>query len=55
LVISISPMKTYILIGLDNGQLLVVEVKELLEILETTMPGDTLSLPCMQTLKAHHE
>lgn len=54
LVISLSPQRTHLLIGLETGQFLMVVMSTLQEIMQSGVRGEKLVLPALDPIKAHH-
>jgi len=55
IVISISPQKTHLLIGLETGHFLLVYMSALQEIMATALRGEKLILPALDPIKAHYQ
>lgn len=54
IVISLSPQKTHVLIGLETGQFLMILMSTLQEAMQTGVRGEKIVLPAFDPIKAHH-
>jgi WD40 repeat protein len=55
IVISLSPQKTHLVVGLETGQFLFIHMSTLQEIMQTGLKGEKLMLPALDPIKAHYQ